>query len=367
MRVLFGAGEPSGDAYAAQLASRLRRLDPSVTLEGIGGPQLRALGVPLVADSSQWGAMGVVESVKVGPRILRSIGPVLRALRTGTPGVFVPIDFGFLNVRLCRRARAAGWKVLYFIPPGSWRRDRQGRDLPRLTDAIVTPFQWSADMLNAIGAHAHWFGHPMKQIAKEAITLPAQERRGVAVLPGSRGHEIENNLPAIAGALVQGSPLEPVEFAVAPNVGSAHLRHRWTALAPNRQNDTFTEGDVFGVLGRARAAVVCSGTATLQAAIAGCPQVVVYRLSKATEREARLLRIKVEHIALPNIFLGRRAFPELVQHEATPERIRAELDPLLAETPERTAQLQAIEELSRVLGGDDCLDRTAELILSLGA
>ena len=321
--------------------------------------RLRAAGAAIVADSTRWGAIGVAQAFRVAPRITRGFYRAKAQLLASEPGLFVPIDFGYMNLRLARHAKGGGWKVLYFVPPGSWRRDRQGRDLPELTDAIVTPFPWSAEILQRMGANAHFFGHPLKQMVASAPAAPAV-RASIAVLPGSRDAEIGMNLPTIARAL-EGRP-EPVEFAVAPTIGSARLSKMWRRFAPTRKGDIFTEGDTYGVLKRARAAVVCSGTATLEAALCGCPTVVVYRITPMTELQARLMRFKVEFISQPNILLQRAVLPELIQYDATPATVRAALEPLLAETPERAAQLAAFEELSGILGPSDAIDQTAALV-----
>lgn len=356
MRVFFSAGEASGDAYAAALA---RRLPSQTVVEAVGGPRVRETGARMVADSSAWGAVGILESLKVVPRVLGGYRAALDALEITEPGVFVPIDFGYMNVKLARAAKRAGWKVLYFVPPGSWRRDKQGADLPAVTDLIVTPFPWSAEILGRMGADARFLGHPLKEMVAEAPEVA--ERNGIAVLPGSRSHEVRENLRAIVAA-ISGLP-GPVRLVVARNLGETAVLDEWRR-AGGGPAEAVTTG-AYGALKASRAAVVCSGTATLESALCGCPSVVVYRGSKAMEIEYRLRRPKFDHVSLPNILLGRRLLPELIQWDATAERIRAELDPLLADTPARQAQLDGFSELSGVLGPSDAVTRSAELILGL--
>lgn len=356
MRVFFSAGEASGDAYATALALRLRELDPEVAIEGVGGVGLKSAGAKLYADSSHWGAIGITQAVKIGFKVLFGMKRASRQFGLGEPGVFVPIDFGFANIRMSRMARAKGWKVLYFIPPRSWGKTHQGKDVPGISDEIVTPFSWSAEILNKMGAKAHWFGHPMLDLAMAT----QGERKGIAVLPGSRGHEIHANLPVIAKALTN----EPVEFAVAPNWNSARLKAIWVKIDPERRGDKFTEGDVFGVLARAEAAIVCSGSATLQAAIMDCPQVVIYRVSKVMEFEARATGIlgKIKFISLPNIFLDRKVVRELIQHDATPEAISQIISDLRSDS---TQQRTDYEELRKMLGEPGAINKTCDLIIAL--
>lgn len=358
MRWFISAGEASGDAYGAALVQEVRGRGLNPQIEAVGGRLLRQSGVAMVADSTRWGAISIGQSLGVGGRVGVGFVRAKRVLSSGTPGVFMPIDFGAMNIRLARFAKARGWKVLYFIPPGSWRKDRQGADLPKITDAIVTPFSWSADILNGMGAKAYWFGHPVRALAAEPP--PLGDRDGIAILPGSRHHEITHNLPVIAQAA---KDWPTSEFAVAVTLDPDELRREWIRLS-GRPNDRFTTDDVYGVLSRARTAVVCSGTATLQAVVAGTPMVVMYRLGRWAEVEARLLGFKrrVKYISLPNIFLDRTLVPELIQHDANPEAIR-DWVARLESGPERTAQIAGFAAITEMLGPPDAIRRTGDLLV----
>ncbi|MBC8063680.1 MAG: hypothetical protein H7Y17_02535 [Chlorobia bacterium] len=340
--------------------------------EGIGGPRLRTEGVKLYADSSHWGAISIAQAAKVFFRILWTMHGLKHNLRRGIPGLLIVIDFGFANIRLAKYARKHGWKVLYFVPPGSWRRDRQGTDIPIISDEIVTPFEWSAEILNRMGGKAHWFGHPIKQLIREEASL-REERVGggtIAVLPGSRKHELEMNLPLIAKAVgekaVQGGLTETLEFALAPGINLEKFKEEWNRLAPGRQ-DLYTVGDTYVVLRRARMGIICSGTATLEAALCGCPMVVVYQLSKAMIREAKLIRMKrPKFISLPNIIMDREIVPELAdERQVEPADLRAWIDRLLIEEDVRCRQLEDFRELDRLLGADHAITKTAELAIKM--
>ncbi|MCE9558318.1 MAG: hypothetical protein K8R88_05155 [Armatimonadetes bacterium] len=223
-RIFLCAGEASGDAYAFAIAQRLREAAPDVQLEGVGGAKLLSLIGKLVDNSSAYGAIGIYESIRVAHKVYGGLRKAKKNLRLGTPGVFIPIDFGFINIQLARYAKKLGWRVIYFVPPGSWRRTKQGADLPAITDAIITPFSWSADILRGMGANVFWEGHPLKQLIG---SVPSPENReSVAILPGSRLHEIQFNLEVIgeslAGfdgtveiAVANRRPLNPL-FASAP-------------------------------------------------------------------------------------------------------------------------------------------------------
>ena len=361
MQVLFCAGEASGDLYAASIARELLRLDPTIRIGGIGGARLAAVATDqLIADSSKWGAISIVQSFREGFKVLRHFHAFKRSLRSSKPGVFVPIDFGFVNLKFCRAAKEAGWQVVYFVPPGSWRRDRQGADIPRLTDAVVTPFPWSFEILKEMGANVHFFGHPLKQIHKELIETPS-DRSGLAVLPGSRRSELEQLLPILNPALADypKSAQLPV-----PPTHVPYLREHWL-----RKQDSIIDGREIGavmrVLRSSEAGVICSGTATLEAALAHTPMVVVYKLSRLTVLETKLLRIKrPQFISQPNILLQREIVPELLQYDLTIDLLKRTIDEI--QTPAAVQkQMQGFVEINTLLGGSDCITKTAELILDL--
>ena len=340
------------DFISGKLSIESRATD--IAFQAVGGKRLREAGARIVADSSTWGAVGIYESIKVSPRVIAGYLKAKKELNRGRPGLFIPIDFGFMNIKLARHAKSRGWKVLYFIPPGSWRKTKQGADLPSVTDAIVTPFPWSAEILNRTGANAHYFGHPLKEMV--AQVPDSAERTGIAVLPGSRAHEIEQNVPAIALAI---KDLEgPVRIALAPNADEQRLRLAWMKWSDHEPIVVHSAAEA---LKASRSAVVCSGTATLEAALCACPCVVVYRGSWVMELEYRVRRPRFDHISLPNILLDRPLLKELIQRDATPDAIRAELQALHAEGPRRTEVLEAFQALADSLGSSDCLERTAEL------
>ena len=235
MKVLISAGEASGDAYGAALVSEMRRLSAGATeiqVAAIGGKRLASVCDELVADSSKWGVISITQTLKILPLVVLRMPRIAARLRLrADPGALaIPIDFGFFNVRFARYAKRCGWKVLAFVPPGSWRRNRQAAWAPRIYDAVSTPFSWSADILTKMGTpNVHWFGHPLKQLLRDRIAAASQVDRldQVAIMPGSRNHELQLNLPLIAASL----PDVPGEFALAAGTDEAVFLRRWKSLA----------------------------------------------------------------------------------------------------------------------------------------
>ncbi|RYG45758.1 hypothetical protein EON79_11820 [bacterium] len=332
-------------------------------IAAVGGPRLRESGVRMVASSDRWGAVGILHSLAVVPKVYGGFRAAKRELATGDPGVFIPIDFGYANIRLARRAKRLGWKVLYLVPPGSWRRDRQGKDLPEIADVAVTPFPWSAEMLQKMGLDARFYGHPIKQTFREAAPEPVERGQGVVVLPGSRDAEIAANLPVL-GVALHGLKV-PIEFALAPGTDAEAVLAQWAGPPA-----TAVVGETQKALLRARVAVVCSGTATLEAVLAKTPCTVVYQGSPQMRAEEKLLtRLglwkRPKFVALPNILLDRELVPERLD-PVDPVAVRRDVDALLDDSRARMLQLAAFHDLIQSLGPDDALTKAAAVVKEMG-
>jgi len=366
-RILISTGEASGDAVGGRLLEEMRTLGFTGEAFAVGSTRLREAGAEIIADSSTWGALGVYQAVKKAPRLIAGGLGVLRWLKGNKPDLVIAIDFGFLNVRVCKRAKRLGLKTLYFLPPGSWRRDRAGEDLPEICDAIATQFPWSEKMLREMGANVEWVGHPVTQMVGDVAA--SAERRLLAILPGSRRHEIELNLPVMARAVQMlhdaGSLAGfEVRIACAPTTDSHWVKGLWARHCSVEAE--VTQNGALATLRDSKAAIVCSGTATLEAAICNTPMVVVYVLDKLMVAEAKLIRLRFDFIAQPSILLNRLVAPELYYVNATAERIAQELTPLLADGSEkREQQLRDFKEIKELLGPNDAITRAAKMAIGL--
>lgn len=350
MNIVLCAGEASGDAYGATLIQEIQRQYPEqeFVFSAIGGARLAQAGARLLDHSGRWGAIGIYESLKVVPRVMAGVRRIRKVLEQQKPGIFIPIDFGYVNVKLSRVARARGWKVLYFSPPGGWRRDKQGADLPAVTDRIICIFSWSAEILQQQGADARFYGHPLRQLITEAGEFP-RAPDVLAILPGSREHEIARNLPPFAHAAAA-LGARPV-IAALPDADPHDMLHIWQSAGGSRDVEVVC-GQTYAVLKRARAALVCSGTATLEAALCGTPAVIAYRGSKVMEWEYRLRRPSFRFIGMPNILLDEPLIPELIQWDATPERILSEMGAVWPDGEARLQQLAGFARLESLLGSE---------------
>lgn len=371
-RILLVAGEASGDLLGARLAAALRRADPTLHLYGVGGPAMREAGVETFVDIAELGVMGFSELGRGLARVVGILSRVRRELREGRPDLFVPIDFPDFNLRLCPTAAAAGIPVFYYVSPQVWAwRVGRLRTIARTVRRVLVLFPFEAEMYRSRGVDAHFVGHPLaegvvagrgREEVRRSLGL-AEGERLVALLPGSRRHEVEAMLPAMlaaAKALGDGVRAVVAEAASLPPGFVGAIVERESPGVAVVSDDTYT------LVAASDAALVTSGTATLECALLGCPMVVAYRMSPLSYAIARRL-VKVPFIAMPNLLLGREAVPELVQDDATPERMAAELSRLLDDEDLRRRTRSDFEAIRLLLVRPGAADRAAALALELVA
>ncbi len=382
LEIAVFAGDASGDIQASLLLRELRRREPGLRCWGIGGRRLRETGMELLFDASQVSAIGFVQVARLIPDMLRLLRRARRELEQRRPGVLLAVDSGAFNLRITPFARSLGIPVAYWFPPGSWRRDRLSRGVEEAADYFISPYPWYAEMLRAAGARADFLGHPLldqvrprmsRQEFAAALELDA-DRELVALLPGSRGHEVRHLLPVLleAAALIEKTCPGRYGFVVplsdhfpageAARMTRTALRRiqRRTGASPQA---ALARGATTEALCHSRAAAACSGSVTLEALVAGTPMVVAYRGSLMMKLEYHLRRVRIRHIAMPNILADAPVVPELRQDEATGPAIADHLLPLLEDTPQRRAQMQALAGLRRLLEPAGAMERTADALL----
>jgi lipid-A-disaccharide synthase len=364
VRVLLVAGEASGDLHAANLLLALRRLDPSVEAHGVGGERLRAAGLECIARSEELSVMGLAEVVRELPRLLALSRRVRRAAVALRPDVAVLVDSPDFNLPLARVLRHAGIPVLVYISPQLWawragRVRRIRRDVRRVL--CILPFE--VPFYERHGVAAEYVGHPLiDELAPVLEAPPAVDPESIAILPGSRWHEVEALLPAMLGAgaaLAAARPSLRVRLIVAPGLSLERMRGLLGAHAD--AVELVTE-DRHQRLASCAAAMVASGTATLECALLGVPMVVGYRLHPLTYQLARRL-VKVPFVSLVNLTAGERVVPELVQHDFTEGSLGREVRRLLG--PDGAAVREGLREVRRRLGEPGASERAARAVLKV--
>lgn len=368
LRVVLVAGEASGDLHGAALVRALRRRVPDIDVVGIGGPRLRAAGMRVLVDTEHIATMGFVETFGTLGRLLRTYRRLVRLLDAERPRLVVLIDYPEFNLRLARQAKRRGIPVFYFIAPQvwAWRKGRV-RTIAERVDKLGVVFPFELDLYNNGRQLAEFIGHPLLDVVRS--TRPPAETRArygldpgrpvLAVLPGSRKKEVRYLMRPLseAAARLASEGWQPI-IALAESLTPADLRN---ALAGAPCTVPVAHADTYNVVAAADAAIVASGTATLETALLGCPMVIVYRMAPLTFWIARHL-VDVKWIGMPNIILQRSVFPELVQSDATPAAIAAAVR---AVSTRRDELAGALEQLRARLGAPGAADRAADLALAL--
>jgi lipid-A-disaccharide synthase len=369
-QIMIVAGEASGDLHGASLLRALRERTPELDAFGIGGEHLAAAGLEILVPVHEVATMGLTETFGALGRVVRAYRVARAALRERRPDLVVLIDYPEFNLRLARRAKRLGLKVFYYISPQvwAWRRGRI-RLMRRIVDrlAVVFPFE-EALYNNGSERLAFFVGHPLLDLvrATRSATETRQRygleptRRLLAILPGSRRKEVRALLrPALATARILEEQGWQSAVALAPTLSRRDLEaavpsETWARIA-------VVPSDTYNLVHAADAVLVASGTATLEVALLGKPMVIVYRVSALTYALGRML-VRVEHIGMPNLILGRRVAPEFLQGDVRPDVLAPALQ---RAWQEREQFASAWQELRARLGGPGAAERAAALAWEL--
>jgi lipid-A-disaccharide synthase len=369
LRLVLVAGEASGDLHGAALVRALRERQPDLQVAGIGGEQLRLAGMRTVVDAEEVSTMGFSETFGTIGKLLSAYRAVVALLDRERPDLVVLIDYPEFNLMVARQAKRRGIPVFYFIGPQvwAWRRGRV-RKIRRRVDRMGLVFPFEPALYNEGREIASFIGHPLLDVARATRTREETRRLHgldpdrplLALLPGSRKKEIAQLLaPMRAAAGILAAEGWQAALALAPGIAAAEVAPVGTEPAAVR----VVSGDTYNLLAAADAAVVASGTATLESALLGCPMVIVYRMARLTYWLARLL-VRVNCIGMPNIILERAVFPELIQDEVEGEALAAAVRSL----GERRAEIErALAEVRTRLGEPGAAARAADLALELVA
>ena len=368
--LLLSAGEASGDMYAARLATALRqRID--VQLFGMGGPQMRAAGVEIVMDYSEVAVVGITEILKHLPSLLQAMNRLVMEAVRRKPALAILTDFPGFHLRLARKLRPNGVQNVYYVCPQfwAWRPWRVNLIRRRFAKALCI-FPFEKEFFSRAGVPTEFIGHPLvgavvptkdrKQFCEQHGLTPS--RTVVTILPGSRSAELLHHLPVLKEACARINGKVPAQFVVAaarPQDVDL-LKTGW----PSGLSLRVVEGETYNALAAADAAIVSSGTATVEAALLNVPAVVVYRVSPLTAKLAKPL-VRTPYFAMVNLIAEKRVVPELVQDDFTPQAVADETLRLLQDPNARNNQRAGLAEVRRRLGPPGAVERAADQIVSL--
>ncbi len=363
LRVMIVAGEPSGDQHAARLVRDLRALRPDISFFGVGGDSMRREGVQLLHDCRDMAVLGLWDVLARLPFFLRLFRELTGVLRTRRPDALLLVDYPGLNLRLAKAAHALSIPVFYYISPQVWAWNRSR--IPKMAailDALMVIFPFEVDVFKDTPLRPVFVGHPLVPSVRRTLastpepvpwTGPAASR--IAILPGSRRMEVLRILPlqlAAAAEILRRRPDASFAVAAASPTAEALVRPIVDRLPPDlRARVSIVTGKVRDVLRTARAAMVCSGTATIETALLSTPMIVVYRANPFTWFVGRRL-VRVKWLGMVNLIANRTLCPEFLQSDARPVPMaQAVLDLLDDDSPARQTQLAGLAEVADALRG----------------
>ncbi|MBI3610842.1 MAG: lipid-A-disaccharide synthase [Nitrospirae bacterium] len=374
--LLIVTGEASGDLHGAELARALQQQEPSLSLLGMGGEKMKQAGVELIFDNRQLGIMGLVEVFRKWKTVLRAFETVKEVLERRVVDLVVLIDSPDFNLRVARLAKRMNRPTVYYIGPKIWAwRAGRIKTIKKWIDRMLVVFPFEERTYRDAGVPCEFVGHPLMDEIPTALDRKAlrfrygipDEAVVVALLPGSRPMEIDRLLDGMAEAFRRIRKDFPDAVGILPvavSLSMSEIRKRLADSEGIRENIRLVAGEAPQVLACADFSIVASGTATLEAAVVGTPMVVVYKVAALTELVARLL-VKIRIVGLVNIIAGRSVAPELLQTDATPEKMAEAVLDHLRNPMKMQEQKKALEEVRRKLGPPGAARRAAEIILKL--
>ncbi|MGA2812587.1 MAG: lipid-A-disaccharide synthase [Candidatus Acidiferrum sp.] len=370
--LLLSAGEASGDMYAARLATEIKkRVD--VEIFGMGGPEMRAAGVEVITDYSEVAVLGITEIISHLPSLVRAMRRLVNEARRRRPVLAILTDFPGFHLRLARKLKPFGIKNVYFVCPQFWAwRPWRVRVVRRRFAQALCIFPFEEKFYGQAGVPTKFIGHPLVGLVRATLSRAefAQQhgadpaRPIVTLLPGSRMGEIARHLPTMlaACAKLKKPGREPTFIvAVAPGLAPSYIKR---FLDLSGVGAVVVRGETYNALAAADAALVCSGTATIEAALLDVPMAVVYRVTPLTATLAKPL-LRTKFFSMVNLIAGRPVLTELIQDDFTPESAAREMQRLL-DSPEARARLRAgLAEVRDQLGPPGAVARAAEAIVEL--
>lgn len=367
------AGEASGDIYGADLAREALKLDPNLHFFGIGGARMREAGVETLVDSADMAVVGLVEVLKHFDVISAAFLKLKKILLSSPPALLILIDYPGFNLRLAKVAKKAGVTVLYYISPQIWAW-RQGRvkKIARLVDhmAVILPFE--ASFYERAGVPVSFVGHPMIDLVNVTLDRNAAAvsfdldpaGKIVGLFPGSRKNEIERLLPVIVDAALTLKERFPGIQFILPLASTLAPEDIIPQLAAAGLSVTITRERIHDMIRACDAVISVSGTVTLEIALVGTPMVIIYKLSPLTYQLAKRL-VKIDNIGLCNIVAGETVVRELIQEQANPDTIAAEIGALLDDTDYCNSIRNKLAEVRSKLGRGGASRNVARLVLEM--
>jgi lipid-A-disaccharide synthase len=365
------AGEASGDQHGAKLVKAMQKKNPALFFCGIGGPALKQAGVRILLNASELAVVGITEVFSKIPSIIKGIRTVKKLLSSLRPDLLILIDFPDFNLHIAGIAKKLGIPVLYYISPQIWAwRRRRVKRIGRIVDhmAVILPFE--EQFYREHNVPVTFVGHPLLDAHLPAAEKPLKSHLKsepvIGLVPGSRDNEVARHLPVMLNAAaILKERLNHATFIVS-HAHSVEKRQIEAIIAEHgRHVDVEVVSDgVETVFEYCDAIVAASGTVTLQAAIHGCPMVIIYKVSRVSYWLGRAL-VRVPNIGLVNLVAGRQIVPELVQADACSENIVSAIESMINDREGLTNLKEQFRTLRDKLGGAGASEKVARIALEM--
>lgn len=354
MRYFIIAGEASGDLHGATLIHAIKQIDGSATFQAWGGEKMEKEGATILKNIKELAFMGFAQVARNIFTIFKNFALVKEQIQKFKPHAVILIDYPGFNLRMAKWLHENNFKVIYYIAPQVWAWKENRVDIiKKFINLLICILPFEKDFFDKRNIDAHYVGHPLL----EQINCKFDRKKIIALLPGSRKQEIESMLPEML-KVIDDFPDYTFEILKAPNIEEAFYYQ-------------FTDDKILlakegaeKLMNRAEAALVTSGTATLETALYKVPQLVCYKTSAWTYAIAKKL-IKVKYISLVNLIMDKEVVPELIQQDLNKEKLKNKLSEILEQGLKREDMLQAYEALEQKLKQENTASqKAAELIIS---
>ncbi|CAL1516517.1 lipid-A-disaccharide synthase [Chitinophaga sp. MM2321] len=361
MKYYIIAGEASGDLHGSNLVRQLKQQDTSADIRSWGGDMMEQAGAHVIKHYKELAFMGFVEVVMNLRTILRNIDFCKKDITAFQPDVVVLVDYPGFNLRIAEWAKQQGFKTVFYISPQVWAwKESRVKKIRECVDKMLCILPFEKEFYHKWGYEVEYVGHPLVEVIKAAKEQPADaplsDKPVIAVLPGSRKQEVSVKLPIML-TMAKHFPEYQFVVAQAPSLDDHFLE----GLTGQHPNVSMVKGQTYKLLRQAKAALVTSGTATLETALFGVPEVVCYKGNPISYFFAKKL-IKVKYISLVNLVMDKLVVKELIQHDLTEENLLKELTSLLKDDAARQRVMTDYADLWHKLGEKDASKRAAEVI-----
>lgn len=363
MKYYIIAGEASGDLHGSNLIKELQKLDIDANIRCWGGDKMQATGATLVKHYKELAFMGFVEVVKNLPAILKNIKFCKTDISSFNPDVIIFIDYPGFNLRIAKWAKEMHYKTVFYISPQVWAwKESRVKSIKRDIDKMIIILPFEKTFYEKWNYQVEYVGHPLVDVIESFRKDHAGIKKSphtIALLPGSRKQEIKTKLPLMLAA-AQNFPDYEFIVAKAPSIEDEFYED----FIKDYSNVKMIANETYALLMKSVAALVTSGTATLETALFGVPEIVCYRASNLSYQIAKRL-IKLKFICLVNLIMNKEVVKELIQNELTTDKITSELKKILSDPEKREKMQDDYSQLKRLLSeGGNASKNAAESVYS---